>query len=127
MTKTGVSVSLVSNVGVFSLESVEDDGRLLRCSTATFRKLEALGLAEWKACAVRMTHAGWNALAVLPLPSTHKIGYAHGSTGNYDADGVFRAFGGPMIFSAWCSCENFRYDGDEDGRRIAVSNHRHNS
>lgn len=54
-----------------------------------------------------------------------KIGYSHGSAGHYDADGCFRVFGGPMIFSAWCACGQFRYDGvDEQGRRAAVKAHK---
>lgn len=136
MTKTAVApATFVSAVGVFAttsitpvmakaLDSVDDDGRLLRCSTVTFRKLKALGLAEWHACAIRITHAGWNAYATLPTPPAHKIGYTHGTAGNYDGDGVFRPFGGPMIFSAWCSCGDFRYDGDEAGRRFAIRGHK---
>lgn len=53
-----------------------------------------------------------------------KVGYSHGSAGRHDAHGVFRPFGGPMIFSAWCACGQFRYDGDETGRRAAVKAHK---
>lgn len=54
-----------------------------------------------------------------------KVSYSHGSTGHYDADGCFRSFGGPMIFSAWCACGRFRYHGDsETGRRNAIKAHK---
>lgn len=50
------------------------------------------------------------------------ISYTHGSTG-HDDDGAVCGFGGPMVFSAWCACGRFRYDGDESSRRAAVTAH----
>ena len=53
-----------------------------------------------------------------------KIGYSHISSGHHDVDGCYRSFGGAQVFSAWCECGQFRYDGDESGRRIAVKAHK---
>lgn len=106
------------------LESVDDQGKL-RVTRQTARKLVGGGLAKPCGLGVAITHAGWNVLAELPLPTRHQIRYSHGRLGRHDMNGQFRPFDGPMVYSAWCCCGEFRHDGlDAAGRRDAVKQHK---
>lgn len=119
--------SVITPTMVRALDTADDDGRIT-CSTQTYKKLARYGLADRRGLVPRITHAGWNASALFPLPDEHKIRYSSGRE-PVDMGEVRYGFSGrrveqtSMVFKAWCSCGKFRYYGEELGRRNAVKQH----
>lgn len=105
-----------------------DDHFRIEARRGVLEALVRYGLAEQRGLGYQITRAGLNALCLFPNPPQHKIGYVHGSvpvkgTERYAIDGRLVA-NYSMLFSAWCSCGQFRYDGEEMGRRAAVKRHK---
>jgi hypothetical protein len=138
MTKNAASApTFVSAVGVFStseitpvmvraLDSADDDGRIT-CSTQTYKKLAQYGLADHKGLVPRITHAGWNASALFPLPVQHKT-----STFllNNKMDMRMRPNGRDRVMlvsqtsKAVCTCSWSACSDNRDGARALARQHR---
>jgi hypothetical protein len=61
-------ISKITPAMVRALDSVDDYGRI-QCSTQVFNQLAKLGLVVHHGLTDYITHAGWNAIALFPLPN----------------------------------------------------------
>jgi hypothetical protein len=111
---------------VLALDTADDHGRI-RCSTQVFNRLARVGLAKHHGLSDYITHAGWNALTLFPLPVQHQTRtflLSNEMGMRFRPNGRDRVMLVSQVAKAVCRCSWSACSDTRDGARALAREHR---